>query len=186
MKGTRQRPRKSCRWAKAHLELVRDLVIERAEHVCRQVHKRIVQDKDDVLVDLGDEAGRRLRVTALGWQVEPGGEDILFRRGKGYGAIEVPDVASDAREAWQWLEPLLDFRQRDTRNRTIVVEIEAIQGGFKRRSDAANEINQALGKIRSAVLFFISAYRLGKPRAPPRYPGIQGARACVGIRLTAQ
>jgi hypothetical protein len=274
--------------AKAHLELVRDLVIERAEHVFRQVHKRIAQDKDDVIVDLGDEAGRRLRVTALGWQVEPGGEDILFRRGKGYGVIEVPDVASDAREAWQWLEPLLErvptlsrirlvswliasalceadypivllvgpegsaktalaqsiasvldppqgllptisadsakdiiagvqrrhvcvldnapkklggdiedtlcristgaqfeermlytnfdvasaelhaplivtaithpFRQRDTRNRTIVAEIDAIQSGFKRRSDAADEINQALGKIRGAVLFFLSAY----------------------------
>ncbi|MTW22732.1 hypothetical protein [Allochromatium palmeri] len=50
------------------------------------------------------------------------------------------------------------FRQRDTRNRTIAIEIEVLRGGFKRRTDATDEIDQAIGQIRGAVLFFVSTY----------------------------
>lgn len=273
---------------KTHLELVQDLILERAEHEVRQVHKRVADDGGDIIIDLGDAAGQRIRVASQGWDVEPGGEDVLFRRRKGYGEIEIPETASDAREAWRWLKPLLErvpiqahvrlvawlvaaalrkadypivllvgpegsakttlaqsiaavldpahgllptisadsaediiagvqgrhvcvldnapgklsgsiedtlcristgaqfeermlytnfevasaelhapliltaishpFRQRDTRHRTIAIEIEALRGGFRRRSDVTDDIDQALGEIRGALLFFISAY----------------------------
>ena len=271
-----------------HLELLKDLTLERAEHRVRRVYKRIAQNGDNIILDLGDNEGRRLRVTAQGWQVEPGGEDFLYRRGKSYGTIDVPEATGDAREAWRWLRPLLSrvpkqehfrlvawlvasalseadypivllvgpegsakstlaqnlatvldppqgllptvstgsakdiiagiqgrhvcvldnapgklngdiedtlcristgaqfeerllytnfdvasaelhaplivtaishpFRQRDTRNRTIAIEIEALRDGFKRRTDVVDEIEHAIGQIRGAVLFFISTY----------------------------
>lgn len=274
--------------AKTHLELIRDLIIEHAAHRLQTVHKRIAYDGADVVLDLGDDAGQRVRVTDQGWCLEPGDETLLFRRGKGYGVIEAPDTPQDAREAWQWLQPLLarvprseqvrlvawlvaatlceadypivlligpegsakstlaqslamvldppqgllptvsadsakdiiagvqgrhvcvldnapgrlngdiedvlcristgaqidermlysnfdvtsaelhaplivtaishPFRQRDTRNRTIAIEIEALRDGFKRRADVVDEVERALGQIRGAVLFFLSAY----------------------------
>lgn len=273
----------------AYLELMVDLIADRAEHgVMRRIHKRVAQDGGDVVIDLGDESGQRLRVSGDDWQVEPGDERVLFRRADSYGLIEVPEHVDDARVAWQWLQPLLTrvpkqahfnlvawlvtsvlceadfpivlligpegsakstlaqhltkvfdppqglvptvspdtpkdivagaqrrhvcvldnapghlgkgvedvlcqistgaqidvrayytnfdvasaelhnplivtaithpFRQRDSRNRTIAVEIEALRDGFKRRADATDEIEHRMGQIRGAVLYFLSAY----------------------------
>lgn len=274
-----------------HVDLIKDIIIDSAEHRVRRVHKRVAldeADKDEVIIDLGDDGGQRLRITAQGWHVEAGGDDILFRRGNGYGTIDVPDTPDNAREAWSWLQPLLlrvpvrdrvkiaawlvatalgdadypivllvgpegsakttlaqslatildppqgllptisadsakdiiagtqrrhvcvldnapgrlngdvedtlcristgaqfdermlytnfevasaelhaplivtaithPFRQRDTRNRTIAIAIEALRDGFKRRTDATDDVDQALARIRGAVLFFVSAY----------------------------
>lgn len=273
----------------AYLELMVDLIADRAEHsAVRRIHKRVAQDGADIIIDLGDESGQRLRVSGDGWRVEPGDEHVLFRRIDSYGSIEVPEHVDDAQVAWQWLQPLLarvpkhahinlvawlvttavhdadyplmlclgpegsaktavaqhlasvfdppqglvptvspdtpkdiiagaqrrhvcvldnapthlgrgvedvlcqistgaqidvrayftnfdvasaelhnplvvtaishPFKQRDTRNRTVTIEIEALRDGFKRRTDAADEIEHRMGQIRGAVLYFLSGY----------------------------
>lgn len=271
----------------ATLKLITDRMIVKTGDRFRHVYKRVAREGDDILLDLGDEAGQYLRVDPAGWAL---GNDhaCVFKRSDSYGQIGIPDLIQSAPDAFRALEPLLTrvpkarqihliaalvtmldvdadypiillvgpegsakttiaqnlakvidpprglppsislktaadivagvqsrhlciidnaprhlgadiedtlckvstgaqdesrryytnydviaaelhtpiivtsiqhpFRQRDTRNRTLVFEIEALKSGFRRRADVGDDIDTALGSILGGLLYFASAY----------------------------
>ncbi len=73
----------------------------------RTVYQRVGMDGADHLLDLGDPDGQMARASATGVTVEKN-DTIPFRRGRGYGALPMPAACSDAAQAWESVEPMVE------------------------------------------------------------------------------
>jgi hypothetical protein len=66
------------------------------------LYQRVARHDGAVWLDLGDPAGRAVRITAAGWTVEPAAP-VLFRRTVLNAALPTPVGGGDLDELWSWL-----------------------------------------------------------------------------------
>lgn len=64
-----------------------------------ELGNRVASYKDSILLDLGDESGRVVEVTAKGWKVLPE-SPVLFGRTARTGSLPVPSREGDVSELW--------------------------------------------------------------------------------------
>lgn len=91
----------------SHEVLKRELapIRARARQVGRtiHVHNRIAPDgHGGYLIDVGNDTGEAVHVTAVGWAVQPN-HDVAFRRGGGYGELLFSHAQRPPAQAWELL-----------------------------------------------------------------------------------
>lgn len=73
------------------------------------LHQRVARHGDDLWLDLGDQTGRAIRITANGWNVSAT-TPVLFRRTALTAALPVPNKDGQLSELWGWLNVADDDR----------------------------------------------------------------------------
>lgn len=74
-----------------------------------RLYLRCGRDGDDLWLDLGDQAGRAVRINAGGWSIEDTAP-VLFKRTALNGPLPDPASGGDLGDLWKWLNVATDDR----------------------------------------------------------------------------